>query len=356
MDIIPATDIAHWQEILNQADGFDFYHLPEYHLMAEERGEGTGVLLVFREASRMAAWPLLLRPLEAVAGLEIDGRGFWDATSVYGYPGPICSPGVRTDPKFINRLGSMLQAAAQDLNLVSMFSRLHPVLENVDLGRGAGACVRLGETVSVDLSASPEIQISCYRKSHRYEINRARRQGLRAYRDQNWTNCDEFADLYTATMKRVDADGRYFFDGRYFSRLREVLGERLQLFVAEQAGTVCAAAFFVHTGDIIQYHLSASNPDYAKLAPSKLVLDAARLWGNTTSARFLHLGGGVGSSKDSLFLFKAGFSPLRHRFFVWKWVVLPEVYSRLVDARHAWLTENGQGLPTTDFFPLYRAG
>ena len=356
LDVIPATDTGRWHEILGQADSFDFYHLPEYHLVAEEGGEGTGVLFVYQEASQMAAWPFLLRPLERVPGLKHAGKGYQDATSVYGYPGPICSPGILDNTEFINRFGIALQSIAKDLMLVSMFSRLNPLLENVTLARCVGTDVSLGETVSIDLSADSEAQWCRYRKSHRYEIRRARKQEMRAYRDLEWAAFDEFVRLYTATMEKVGADQRYSFDRSYFLRLREALGERLELFVAELEGVVCSAALFVHTGDTIQYHLSGSNPDYAKLAPSKLVLDEARLWGNATGARFLHLGGGVGSNKDNLFLFKAGFSPLRHKFFVWRWIVLPEVYSQLVDARRAWLTENGQELAATEFFPLYRTG
>lgn len=356
LDVIPATDTKRWHEVLSQADGFDFYHLPEYHLVAEKAGEGTGMLFVYREASRMVAWPFLLRPVETVGGLEVIGKGFHDAISVYGYPGPIGSPGARNDPEFLDRFGSTLQATAKELKLVSMFSRLNPLLENVNLLRDIGTVLGLGKTVAIDLSSSSETQWAHYRKGHRYEIRKARRQGMRAYQDQNWTNFDEFIRLYTATMEKVGADERYFFDRSYFSRLQEALGKRLQLFIAEQEGIICSAALFVYTGDIIQYHLSGSNPDYARLAPSKLVLDEARLWGNTTDARFLHLGGGVGSSEDNLFLFKAGFSPLRYKFFVWNCIVLPEIYFQLVDARRAWLAENGQVLTSTNFFPLYRTG
>jgi len=354
LEVIPATDAARWHEVLSQTDGFDFYHLPEYHWVAEQNGEGQGVLFVYREASQVAAWPFLLRPVETVAGLEQPGQGFYDATSVYGYPGPICSSNVRNDTAFIHRFNLALQGVFKELKLVSLFSRLHPLLENVALVTG-GAVVRLGETVYIDLSLSPAIQLAHYRKSHRYEVRKARQQGIRAYRDQDWVHFDDFVHLYTLTMRKVHADSRYYFDRRYFWRLREALGERLQLFVADYAGRVCAAALFVHTGDIIQYHLAGSDPDYARLAPSKLVLDEARWWGNSLGARFLHLGGGVGSSQDDLFFFKAGFSPLRCPFFVWQHIVLPEIYTRLVDARRVWLAENGLAPTSTDFFPLYRA-
>jgi len=355
VDLIPVTDTNRWRQVLDRVGDFDFYHLPEYHWIAEENGEGKGVLFVYKEANHIVAWPFLLRPVEKVAGLEQIGSGFQDATSVYGYPGPISTPGVHNDLGFIQHFGTALHHIARELRLVSMFSRLNPLLDNINLAHSVGKSIDLGETVSIDLSLSPEMQWSHYRKSHRYEIKRSRKAGIRAYHDQEWSAFDEFINLYATAMKRLGAAEHCLFDKRYFWQLRKALGDHIHLFAAEQNGIVCSAALFVHTGNIIQYHLSASNLDYAKISPSKLVLDEARTWGNTTAAHYLHLGGGVGSQKDNLFSFKAGFSPLRHKFFVWNYIALPEVYSDLIQTRRKWLVSREQELMSTTFFPLYRA-
>jgi hypothetical protein len=356
LDIIPAANTKYWHKVLSQFQGFDFYHLPEYHLLAEEEGEGKGILLVYREGPRIVAWPFLLRPVESIVGLESIGQGLQDATSVYGYPGPIWSSKAQGDFEFANRFSSAMKRAATDLKLVCLFSRLNPLLGNASLLQDFGTLLPLGKTVSIDLALDTQVQWSSYRKSHRYEIRKARNIGLRAYRDASWSQFDKFLHLYTLTMEKKKAKQRYFFDRHYFLKLREALGERLQLFVAEHNHEICSAALFVHTGDIIQYHLSGSAPECAKFAPSKLVIDEARIWGNDQKACVLHLGGGVGSRKDGLFKFKAGFSPKRHRFFVWHWIVLPEIYEQLVETRRALLDAKGKKTPSTSFFPLYRAG
>jgi hypothetical protein len=354
--IIPATDAGRWHEILEQVRAFDFYHLPEYHELARRNGEGRGVLLVYTEASQTGAWPFLLRPLAAVEGLTGLDRGLQDATSVYGYPGPLISPDARDDQGFLRRFASMVKDCAADLKLVSMFSRLNPLLENAGMIPSLGTVARLGETVSIDLSLDPGTQWSLYRDNHRRNINRAHRQGMSAYEDVSWIHFEQFVRLYQETMERLDATAYYRFGADHFLQLREALGKRLKLFVAEIDGNICCAAIFVHTNEVIQYHLSGTDPDFARLAPLKLVLDAARLWGNATGARFLHLGGGVGSSEDSLFLFKSGFSPVRHRFCIWKWIVLPELYNQLAEARKTWLAEHGLDPPPGGYFPQYRAG
>ena len=322
---------------------------------AERRGEGTGVMLAYRENSHIAAWPFLLRPIGAVLGLEKAGKGLRDATSVYGYPGPVCNPIARSDRGFLERFGAAIQELAKDLGLVSMFSRLNPLLGGMEAAGTFGTLVELGKTVSMNLSMEPAIQRNEYRKGHRYEIDKARRMGLRAYRDQDWKCFEDFIRLYTVTMQKVEASCYYLFDRDYFLGLREAFGESLNLFVAEIDGVVCSAALFVRTGDIIQYHLSGTDPRYVRSAPSKLILDEARTWGNSTGAHHLHLGGGVGSREDNLFQFKAGFSPVRHSFFIWKWIAIPKIYAELVAARQAWRTRQELTTASSDFFPFYRA-
>src|SRR5262245_59033752 len=82
---------AEWMDVLAQSFRYDFYHLPHYHALAELRGEGLAQLFVYTEGPYAIAVPLLLRPLATVPGLADLGAGWWDATSVYGYAGPIGS-------------------------------------------------------------------------------------------------------------------------------------------------------------------------------------------------------------------------------------------------------------------------
>jgi hypothetical protein len=74
-------------------------------------------------------------------------------------------------------------------------------------------------------------------------------------------------------------------------------------------------------------------------------------WAKARGDRTLHLGGGVGGRADSLFHFKAGFSPLRHRFRTLRVVVDEDRYVALVSALDAGLDPSDRA----GFFPLYRA-
>ena len=81
------------------------------------------------------------------------------------------------------------------------------------------------------------------------------------------------------------------------------------------------------------------------------MLDYARTWARQRGNDVLHLGGGVGGRADSLFQFKAGFSPRRHAFHTWRVIVDPDQYEALCARRPG--SENADD--ATDFFPRYRA-
>lgn len=350
--VIRSDQIISWQSVLDEVGDYDFYHLPDYHRLHEKLGFGEGLLIVFREGAKLIALPLLRRSISDVPGLE--EYDYYDATSVYGYPGPVFTPETTADVTFIKQFQVSLIEFAEKQRIVSFFSRLNPLLKNHNQLKGLGHVVGLNETVSINLSLPLDVQFAQYRKSHRYEVRRARRNGVTCYLDANWSSYDEFTRLYTETMLRVNAASKYYFDKKYFYELRKALGKRLHLFVAELNGEVCSAALFVHTKEIIQYHLSATNAKCMDHALSKIVIDEARIWGSSINAQRLHLGGGVNSREDSLFRFKDGFSNSRHRFYIWKWIALQDAYQDITKTRLQWLHEQGNNRKPSDFFPSYR--
>lgn len=353
--ILQVDQADQWLGVINRAFLCDFYHLPSYHQIAEEQGEGDAYLFAYEEDDYLIAFPLLLRPIEQVSGLEEAGKGLFDATSVYGYAGPVASHET-LPPSFLMGFSHWLKRSLLEMQVVDVFTRLHPLLGNHRWLSDVGEVRGMGETVSIELVNDIDAQWAQYRKGHRYEIRRARREGLVSFRDVHWSAYEAFLSLYSDTMIRAGASKRYYFSRRYFDRLREALDGHIHLFAAEKDGEICSAALFVETKGIVQYHLSGSHAAYRNLAPSKLVLDEARIWANQIGAHCLHLGGGVGSHNDDLFRFKAGFSRKRHQFFVWNWIVNPSQYNDLVKPTVESSQGCGRSGDASAFFPLYRGG
>jgi Acetyltransferase (GNAT) domain len=341
------VDDARWRSFLAGAR-HDFYHLPAYVALSasQERGE-PAALYVSRGGAAMLL-PLIIRPIQ-------DGGR--DATSPYGYPGPLLNG--TDDARFMR--DALLEGIdlLESVGIVSLFVRLHPLLNReppIDVGR----VVLGGETVSIDLTRTTEELWHQTRAGHRYEINRAIRAGRKAVFDNTWAHYATFKHLYRTTMTRVSAHPYYFFDDAYFDGLRTALGSRLRLCVVEADERVAAAALFVETCGIVQFHLSANDPAFARESLTKLILHFVRSWAKERGDRELHLGGGVGAVADSLLDFKLGFSPRKHPFQTLRVVVNEGKYARLVrlherellDARRLGTADGA--LADHSFFPAYR--
>lgn len=334
-------------EVLGEVVQHDFYHLPQYHRIEEGRLQAAAHLFAYREDGYLIALPLLLRPVGEGA------EGWNDATSVYGYCGPVASHEMIPEPVIRNFQVALRRELAKR-HVVAVFSALHSVISQRGLLAGLGECPVIGQTVSIDLTLPPESQRAQYRYTCKRRINGQHRKGIVCIHDLEKRYLSEFNSIYEATMRRVNATADYFFGADYFFQLVRELGSTLQLFVVLIEDKVAAAGLVTIHGGVVQYHLGGTRVEFLKFSPMTFLFETVRLWANEVGARIVHLGGGVGAKADSLFHFKAGFSDRRHDFAVWRWIVEPEIYRKLCQQRSRMNELQGLEPAATDYFPAYR--
>jgi hypothetical protein len=209
-----------WTSFLSQTP-HDFYHLPSYVALEAIRESGQPLALLVEGNGARLLLPLVIRP--------IPGGGH-DATSPYGYPGPLVSG--TDDPSFLHDAMAAGSRFLASEGIVSVFVRLHPLLNPVPPD-GVGTVVRHGETVSIDLWRPTEVIWRQTRHDHRREITRALAAGHRVSIGRWDPHFEAFKHQYRATMERVGAAPRYLFGDAYFEELRGALGERLHLATVE---------------------------------------------------------------------------------------------------------------------------
>ncbi len=347
VEIVQVGDPGRWDEIITASPYHDAYHLAAYHELAQSRGEGQAVLIYVRENHYSMAVPLLLRPVAEVGGLE--GFDWLDATSAYGYAGPVVSH--ESLPVSLRGLfGQALSECLRELGVVTLFSRLHPFLPQHTYVEHCGEVRAVGPTVWLDLTAPEAQQWSEYRPSHRTAVSRLRRRGYSCQVDEQLLFLEKFVRAYRQTMDRVHAAPYYYFDEDYFRRLINAKSFVPKLFVCRRGDALACGGIFLLCNHFLQYHLGGTAPPYLSDAPMKLLFDEVRRWGVRAGARLLHLGGGVGSREDNLYYFKAGFSRRRATFQTWRWILDAEAVAWACRLRHIeWPSQQ------IDFFPPYRA-
>jgi len=352
--ILTTKQVSQWKEVLNHCVNYDVYHLPEYHRLAEEQGEGNAILFVYESDLTVIAFPLLIRRVANLPGIETSD--YFDTTSVYGYSGPI-SNNPYPSKDTIKRFNMYLRDYLVGKKVISAFSRLHPFFNQQIYLKyfPEGEIIDIGPTVAIDLTLPEYLQWQKYRSNHKRNIRKLKSEGVSCIHDESWTYLDAFVNIYYSTMISRKADRFYFFDRSYFFRLSELLREHVHLFIALKNEVVLAGGIFTFCNGIIQYHLGGTNPQYRKLAASKLVFDTVRLWGNRVGARMIHLGGGVGGKQDSLFFFKAGFSDARYTFRIWRSIINKEAYNEFLKLRQDWNKAHGLPEINKEYFPAYRS-
>jgi hypothetical protein len=348
MCVLGTDDAAEWLAVLATSRQHDFHHLPQYHGVAEQRGEGAAQLFVYHEGDATVAIPLLLRSVDPT-----NPGGWHDATSVYGYGGPVAShdfvaPSVRRN---------FQEALAEELSrrrVIAVFSRLHPLIAQEEMLAGLGECRRSGETVSIDLALSDQAQLAQYNKSSRTTIRKLNESGFIGLHDREKRYLPEFVSIYLETMRRAGAQSSYFFDEAYFRLLTRELAAVSHLFVVMKDGEIAAATLCTICDGIVQDHLGGTRDAFLKFSPDRLVVDVERTWAMKVGARVLHLGGGVGAQQDSLFRYKAGFSNRRHTFRTWRWILRPDVYEDFSERAARWNAAHGLYAIPGGYFPAYR--
>jgi hypothetical protein len=302
---------------------------------------------VYQEDELSFLWPYLLKP---IAGTD----GFHDATSAYGYPGPVGS----SDGAFLARAWEALVEHWKSRGVVSAFTRFHPLLENSQLLEAipeARAGIRdCGNTVSIDLTLPAEVQTQQYHKNLRYDIRKGREAGLETFADEQWAHIDAFVGVYQDTMARCGSRPEYVVDAAWVGRFREALGGQARLFVTTKGDAVAAAMIVITYGEYVHCHLIGSAPEFASLSPSKVLLDDVRQWGSRNGYTSMHLGGGLGGREDALYQFKRKFSPRTHMFRTGSWILNEAQYRSLEAKNRERLAAEGIDPGEIHYFPAYR--
>jgi hypothetical protein len=329
---------SQWADIVYRSLNYDFSHTQSYHLLEKEN---IPVLFLSKFNDDFIALPLIIR--------KIPNSNWYDCTSAYGYCGPISNLNFeKISRKKILYFRDNILEYFKEFNIITAFSRLHPLMKVPNFFDNFGIVKDINKTVAIDIRNSKEEQIRQYRKSTKSELNQLRKSGYSVFEATEKEDIDAYIELYYITMKSVNATQSYYFNADYFYKFLDSNCFEKKLLLVRKDNKIFAGAIFTITNKVMQYHVSASTKSYIKPTPMKLIIDHARLIANEFKLDFLHLGGGVGGSdNDSLFFFKSGFSDYRGLYQTWQLIVDDEKYNHLIIA--------SQRKKENSFFPLYRS-
>lgn len=362
------TNSSQWREILTVIE-HDIYQLPEYVALEAKRTNTIPRAFLAIDSNKIFLVPYLIRSCQDIIDnfskqlrTKQENSKFkseiFDAFSPYGYPGILLNEAANKDINFCILALEQFRNCLKKQNICSGFFRLHPILnKNFKYIFPPNILFKNGTTLSIDLTISREKIWQDTKSNHRQKIRRCKKKGLTTKITKFSQSIDIFCKLYQETMERVRAKNIYYsFNKEYFQHLDSVVGDHLYLCLVKSAsGELASAGLYTEFAGIVQAAFCATSNDFIKQSPSFLQVDTMRWWSKEQNYKYLHLGGGVGGSKDGLYQFKSGFSSLKNLFYTLRLIVDQNKYDYLVNLRAKSTNIAVAKLKNSNFFPPYSA-
>ncbi len=332
-----------WDKIVRSFRDYDTYWLSGYVKAFKINGDGEPHLFYYEDEACRGINVVMKRDIAEDKNFKgkIPAGEYFDISTPYGYGGWLIE-GENTDGLFSN-----YDNWCKNNGIISEFVRFHPLIKNHIQCTSFYNTVVLGSVVTMPLE-SPELIWSNLTSKNRNMIRKAEKNGIEIFNGSFPSIYKEFKNIYNSTMDKDQAESYYYFDDSFYESILNDLPDNARVFYAKLGDNIIAASIMLICGSRMNYHLSGSLKEYSSLAPSNLLLYIAALWGNENSCKTLYLGGGVGSSEDSLFKFKKVFNrnECTDRFVIGKKIFIQNKYDFLLELR---------GDIESSFFPAYRA-
>lgn len=331
-----------WDAIVRSFKEYDVYWLSGYVKAFQVHGDGEPLLFCYDDGRTRGIHVTMKRDVaqdKHFQGKLPQGQ-YYDLATPYGYGGWLIE-GEDTGGLF-----AAYEGWVRENGMICEFVRFHPMLHNHERCMSFYDVIRLGRVVHMDIS-SPEAIWSNVTSKNRNVIRKAIKNGVTIRHGRSPEIFKTFKTIYDATMDKDNAEAYYYFEEPFYTSIQKDLPENAQVFWAEKEGKIISASILLMANGRMNYHLSGSLREFNSVAPTNLLLYEAALWGCANGYRTFLLGGGVGSSEDRLFKFKAAF--YRHElnsYYIGKRVFDEEAYGSLLRFR----TE----IDSPGFFPQYR--
>lgn len=329
-----------WDGIVSTFEKYDVYQLSGYTKGFLNRNEGSPILLYYTKDG--------LRGMNVAMKRDIaDAPSFFDLATPYGYGGWLFEG---EEGASVDSFTGEYEEWCRENRIVSEFIRFHPVQNNV---RGINEAVYhpifLGNTVAIELD-TPEQIWERFSSKNRGHIRKAIKSGVEVKISTEKKHYMEFMEIYESTMRRDEASEYYYFDVTFYDSIRNDLEGNARLFTAYLDNVPIAGAIMLFANQYMNYHLSGQLFDYRKFSGTSLLLYEAAKWGCEHGYKTLHLGGGVGAQRGSLYDYKKSFNAKGndYNFYVGKKIHMPEKYNELCIARGI------DNAGTEGYFPAYR--
>tara|TARA_R100000306_G_scaffold140_1_gene297 strand:+ start:15467 stop:16525 length:1059 start_codon:yes stop_codon:yes gene_type:complete len=287
---------------------------------------------------------------------EIEGTEKKDFLSPYGYSGLIycpSTPGGIVDAAWIEIKEYL------DQHFVSTFIRFSLDTDYSFFKEGVKPIMKNIRGVIIDY----DTQWSNFENKVRKNVRRAKRENLRAEiidgSDLSIKQLRVFYDIYVDTMKRNNAEDKYYFSFEQFSSFSSSRGELCAFCFIYDENKVVSVEMVLKSEDSIFSFLGGTLSEAFSKRPNDFLKYELINWARNEGLKYFVLGGGYGA-EDGIYNYKKSFFPNDVvDYCVGKFIHNENDYKTLSEkAKENFIANNDKSeedFYCLNFFPLYRA-
>lgn len=327
-EILDLSRTVEWHNYLAKLspDKQDIYYTPEYYQLYQDLGDGTARCFVFKRGESVALYPFLINSVNEL-GFKLDGS-YFDIQGAYGYNGVITND---CSNEFIYNFYEVFKEYIQNENIICEFTRFHPLIGNHILSLNNLNICFDRKVIFLDLNREYNELFSKFQTTTRKQIKRAVNRyslEIKILENDNLI-LEDFFQIYTETMRRVDSTPYLFFNKSYFKSLIEKTKNVCFMAYHHDMPIACIIAF--HNGYYLDGHLGGSLTDYMYMSPISLLYNEMIKYGKSKELKYLNIGGGASKdAADPLFEFKTNFSKSTADFFIGKAIYNQKIYDEVI--------------------------
>jgi len=351
LSVISIEEAGIWDGIVTSFKNYDVYYLSGYSKSFQLNGDGIPTLFYYEGEDIRAINVVMKRNIEKDRNFKskLSECSNFDIITPYGYGGFLVEGETTKDS--LRCLDDEYSNFCKKNGIISEFVRFHPLLKNNKALEEIYDVSSLCKTISIDLTSSEQIWAGLISKN-RNMVRKAQKSGIEIYWGRDVDLYSDFIQMYNTTMDKDNAIDYYYFKEDFYKSILKDFKYNAIMFYAVYEGKKISMAIMLFANKKMHYHLSASDRIYQYLAPTNLLIYEAACWGSENGYETLHLGGGVGSSEDSLYKFKSSFNRYSDNIFtIGRKIFDEDKYKNLVNVRKNEINFDSH----TGFFPAYRA-
>lgn len=287
---------------------------------------------------------------------KIESTNYVDFISPYGYSGLVYK---KSTPIDIVKVGWNEIKTYLDKNVISSFIRFSLDSEYSVFKEGVIPLMKNIKGIIIDYDS----QLMNFDRKVRKNVSRAKKEGLQAKIINGVDLTDEqlksFYEIYVDTMKRNNADVKYYFSLDQFGNFAKYRGDLCAFCFIYDNEKVVSVEMILQSDDTIFSFLGGTLEEAFSKRPNDYLKYILINWARDEGIKYFVLGGGYGV-EDGIFKYKKTFFPEDVvDYYVGKFIHNKEVYDKLVEnAKHRYIKEKNkteQEFYNLNFFPLYRA-